>query len=66
MPHPAHLKLDGIPRSLIHTLENVSKSYKVQINQILRLSTRFMSVSTRISSLVSVRVRCCALWLVLE
>jgi len=33
---------------------------------IYRFSTRFVSVSARISSWESVRARCCALWLVLE
>ena len=61
MSHPGHLKFAGVPRSLIHI-----QAIQVQIDQILKLSTSFVSLSARISSLESVRARCCALWLVLE
>ena len=64
MPHPGHLKFVGVPRSLIHIQEHL-QTIQEQIDQIFRLSTSFVSVS-RISSLESVRARCCALWLVLE
>jgi len=64
-PHPGHLKLAGVSRSLIHIQEHL-QAIQVQIDQILRLSTSFVSVSSRISSLESVRARCCALWLVQE
>ena len=62
---PGHLKFAGVPRSLIHIQEHIQTIQK-QIDQILRLSTNFVSVSARISSLESVRVRCCSLCLVLE
>ena len=62
---PGHLKLAGVPKSLIHIQEHL-QAIQEQIDQILRLSTSFVSVSARISSLESVRARCCALWLVLE
>ena len=64
-PHPDHLKLAGVPRSLIHIQEHL-QAIQEQIDQIFRLSTNFVSVGARISSLESVRARCCALWLVLE
>ena len=57
--------LVGLPRSLIHIQEHL-QAIQVQIDQILKLNTSFVSVSARISSLESVRGRCCALWLVLE
>ena len=62
---PGHLKLAGVPRNLIHIQEHL-QVIQEQIDQILRLSTSFVSVSGRINSLESVRARCCALWLVLE
>ena len=65
MPHPGHLMLAGVPRSLIHIQEHL-QAIQVQIDQILKLSTNFVSVSARINSLESVRARCCALWLVLQ
>ena len=65
MPHPGHLILAGVPRSLIHIQEHL-QAIQVQIDEILKLSTSFVSVGDRISSLESVRARCCALWLVLE
>ena len=57
MPHPGHLKLVGVPRSLIHIQKHL-QAIQVQIDQILRLSTNFVSVSARISSLESVRAMC--------
>ena len=65
MGTPGHLKLSGVPRSLMHIQEDL-QAIQEQIDHILRLSTSFVSVSARISSLESVRARCCALWLVLE
>jgi len=65
MCSPSHLKLSGVPRSLIHIQEHL-QAIQVQIDQILKLSTSFVSVCARISSLKSVRARCCTLWLVLE
>ena len=65
MPHPGHLILAGVPRSLIHIQEHL-QAIQVQIDQILKLSTNFVSVSVRINSLKSVSARCCALCLVLE
>ena len=65
MCSPGHLKLAGVPRSLIH-IQKHFKAIQEQIYQMLRLSTSFVSVGARISSLESVRARCCALWLVLE
>ena len=65
MASPSHLKLAGVPRSLIHIQEHL-QAIQVQIYHILRLSTSFVSVSAKISSLESVRARCCVLWLVLE
>ena len=56
-PHPDHLKLAGVPRSLIHIQEHL-QAIQVQIDQILGLSTSFVSVSARISSLESVRAMC--------
>ena len=53
-------------RETPYTLKNISKPTQVHIDQILRLSTSFVSDSARISFLESVRARCCALWLVLE
>jgi len=64
-PHLGHLKLAGVSRSLVHIQEHL-QAIQVQIDQILRLSTSFVSVSARISSLESVIARCCVLWLVLE
>ena len=62
---PDHLKIAGVPRRLIHIQEHL-QAIQVQIDQILKLSTSFVSVGARISSLKSVRARCCALWMVLE
>ena len=59
-PHPGHLKFAGVPRSLIYIQEHL-QDIQEQIDQILRLSTSFVSVSARISYLESVRARCCAL-----
>ena len=64
MLHPGHLKLAGVPKRLIHIQEHL-QAIQEQIDQIFRLSTSFVSVS-KISSLESVRARCCALWLVQE
>ena len=50
MPHPGHLKLAGVPRHLIHIQEHL-QAIQVHIDQFLRLSTSFVSVSARISSL---------------
>ena len=50
MPHPGHLKLAGVPRHLIHIQEHL-QAIQVHIDQILMLSTSFVSVSARISSL---------------
>ena len=60
-----HLKIAGVVRSHTHT-QKYLQTIQVHSDQILRLSTSFVSVSARISSLESVKVRCCALWLVLE
>ena len=60
MCSPDHLKFGGVPRHLIHIQEHL-QAIQVQINQILRLSISFMSVSARISSLESVKARCCHL-----
>ena len=65
MASPGHFRVAGVPRSLIHIQEHL-QAIQEQIDQILRLSTSFVSVSGRINSLESVRARCCALWLVLE
>ena len=65
MPSPGHSKLARVPRSLIHIQEHL-QAIQVQIDHILKLSTSFVSVSARISSLESVRASCCALWLVQE
>ena len=65
MCFPGLLKLARVPRNLIHIQKHL-QAIQEQIDQILRLSTSFVSVSVRISSLESVRARCCALWLVLE
>ena len=65
MSSPGHLKFAGVPRHLIHIQEHL-QAIQEQIDQILRLSTSFVSVSAMISSLESVRAKYCALWLVLE
>ena len=57
---PGHLKLAGVPRNLIHIQEHL-QAIQVHIDQILRLSTSFVCVSARISSLESVKARCCHL-----
>ena len=53
---PGHLKLAGVPRNLIHIQEHL-QAIQVHIDQILRLSTNFVSVSARISFLESVSAR---------
>ena len=65
MSSTGHLKLAGVPRHLIHIQEHL-QTIQEHKDQILKLSTSFVSVGDRISSLESVRARCCALWLVLE
>ena len=50
MGTPGHLKLAGVPRNLIHIQEHL-QAIQVHIDQILRLSTSFVSVSARISFL---------------
>ena len=52
MGTPGHLKLAGVPRSPIHIQEHL-QAIQGQIDQIFRLSTIFVSVSARISSLES-------------
>ena len=65
MSSPGHFEFAGVPRHHTHIQEHL-QAIQEQIDQILRLSTSFVSVSVRISSLESVRAKCCALWLVLE
>ena len=65
MPFHSHFGVAGVQRDPIHIEEHLQAT-QVLSDQILRLSTSFVSVSTRISSLESLRARCCALWLVLE
>ena len=50
MGTPGYLKLAGVPRSLIHIQEHL-QAIQEQIDQTFRLSTSFVSVSARISSL---------------
>ena len=59
------------PPTILELLESLEVTYtpekhlqaiQVQIDQILRLSTSFLSVSARISSWESVRARCWVLW----
>ena len=49
MPHSGHLKRDGVQEDPIHIEEHLQAT-QVLSDQILRLSTSFVSVSTRISS----------------
>ena len=50
MPSPGHFGVARVSRHHTHTQEHL-QAIQVHINQILRLSTSFVSVSARISSL---------------
>ena len=60
-----HLKIAGDLRHLKHIEEHL-QAIQVHSDQILRLSTSFVSVSARISSCESERERCAALCMVPE
>ena len=48
MPHPGSFEDAGVPRSLIHIQEHLQAN-QVQIDQILKLNTSFLSVSARLA-----------------
>ena len=49
MASPGHFGVAGVPKIFIHIQEHL-EAIQVQIDQILRLSKSFVSVSARISS----------------